>query len=192
MYSSWPHVVYGFHGCEAELARAVITGETEIPPSNNSWDWLGSGVYFWENNPKRAQQWAKGKDYREPAVIGAVIDLGFCLDLLQARFLDLLPIAHEQLALRLQMADARLPENTSPDSGGTPLYRKLDCAVITELRDMLAEEGKIVQSVRGVFMEGDWCYEGAQIRKKNHVQFCIADPDCVKGYFKPRELSLRQ
>ena len=58
-----------------------------LKPSNNSYDWLGHGVYFWENNEQRAFQFAQeaskrtSSSIKEPFVIGAVIDLGYCLDL---------------------------------------------------------------------------------------------------------------
>jgi hypothetical protein len=48
-------------------------------------------IYFWEANPDRALDWAKQRSRRmklkesivvEPFVVGTIIDLGFCLDLL--------------------------------------------------------------------------------------------------------------
>ena len=42
-------------------------------------------MYFWEQNLERAWEWAKcgmtnpKLHIKEPAVIGAIIDLGFCL-----------------------------------------------------------------------------------------------------------------
>ena len=62
-------------------------------PSENDYDWLGSGIYFWEANPDRALAWARQRAQRkkekegiatEPSVVGAVINLGFCLDLVSA------------------------------------------------------------------------------------------------------------
>ena len=57
--------------------------ETQLKFSRNSYDWLGSGIYFWENAPCRAMDWAlecqknsritKGKVI-EPAVIGVILD----------------------------------------------------------------------------------------------------------------------
>ena len=47
----------GYHGCEKELARRLILREVEMGKSANPYDWLGHGIYFWENdvfeeNPK--------------------------------------------------------------------------------------------------------------------------------------------
>ena len=44
---------------------------TPFNKSDNDYDWLGPGVYFWQSNPKRAQQFALEKrtaDLDEPSV----------------------------------------------------------------------------------------------------------------------------
>ena len=43
-------------------------------------------------------------------------------------------------------------------------------------------------SVRGVFWEGKELYKNAGFREKDHIQICIRNPNCIKGYFLPREL----
>jgi len=43
-------VVLGYHGCDAEFADSILSGETKIrdwKESRNRYDWLGHGVYFW-------------------------------------------------------------------------------------------------------------------------------------------------
>jgi hypothetical protein len=55
--------------------------------SQNDYDWLGEGVYFWEANPLRGLEFAQEvatrepRRIRKPCVIGAILDLGYCLDL---------------------------------------------------------------------------------------------------------------
>ena len=49
MYTN-THLVFGFHGCDELLANQIINNSIkEIGKSNNKYDWLGSGIYFWEN-----------------------------------------------------------------------------------------------------------------------------------------------
>jgi hypothetical protein len=36
----------------------VIAGKENLLASTNDYDWLGSGIYFWENNEERAMEWA--------------------------------------------------------------------------------------------------------------------------------------
>ena len=50
LYSRRANLVIGFHGCDRSVVENVI--------STNDYDWLGSGIYFWENNEERAWQWA--------------------------------------------------------------------------------------------------------------------------------------
>jgi len=59
----------------------VLFNGKHITDSVNDYDWLGHGQYFWEYNYDRALSWAKEKEYMDPSVIGATIDLGRCLNL---------------------------------------------------------------------------------------------------------------
>ena len=77
LYSHLPSFILGFHGCDASVARGVIGTGNHLKASRNEYDWLGSGVYFWENSPRRALEWVRelrkrGK-VKDPAVAGAVV-----------------------------------------------------------------------------------------------------------------------
>lgn len=49
-----------------------------------------------------------------------------------------------------------------------------------------AEDPIRYDSVRGAFYEGDVAYKGTEIRKKNHIQVCLRNMNCIKGFFLPR------
>lgn len=51
-------IVYGYHGCDESVAKRILEGRDPLTPSYNAYDWLGSGIYFWEDAPERAMQWA--------------------------------------------------------------------------------------------------------------------------------------
>ena len=81
-------IVIGYHGCTEYILNRVVNGYIEdLNFSENEYDWLGKGIYFWENDYERAKQWAienikkhdSGID--RPAVLGAVILPHKCLDL---------------------------------------------------------------------------------------------------------------
>ncbi|MBQ7537733.1 MAG: hypothetical protein IJT42_02045, partial [Treponema sp.] len=64
----------------------------------------------------------------------------------------------------------------------------LDCAVIERVHyqnkvNSLPE----YDSVRGIFTEGKPIFPGAGFKEKTHVQLCIINPNCIKGYFDPIE-----
>jgi hypothetical protein len=77
-------LILGYHGCEGVLTQQIVVGESELKASMNGHDWLGQGIYFWAHDPLRAAEWAADRRFRqltEPGVVGAVIDLGRCLNL---------------------------------------------------------------------------------------------------------------
>ena len=87
MYSTRSGIILGFHGCDKEVADKIISSGEDLKISENGYDWLGYGIYFWDYSPVRALAFAKESAQRHhskiktPAVIGAVISLGYCLDL---------------------------------------------------------------------------------------------------------------
>ena len=94
MYDQKSNLVIGFHGCEAAVRDELLLHPEKIRFNQKPFDWLGHGLYFWENNVDRPWQWALEKKDRgaitEPAVIGAVLRLGHCCDFLESRYIDLL------------------------------------------------------------------------------------------------------
>jgi hypothetical protein len=65
------------------------------------------------------------------------------------------------------------------------LLRYLDCAVVEMLHTIQAEDGLAsFQTVRGAFLEGSPIYPGAGVRERNHIQICVRELRCIKGYFR--------
>lgn len=198
MYSKRSGLILGFHGCDKKLRDNIVSKQgVVLNPSENKYDWLGNGIYFWENNKERALQFAielkenppKGKEnlIEEPAVLGVVLDLGFCLDLLDSEYLKILKISYDFLCESSIKYNKNIPANLMRD--GELLLRDLDCAVIETTHLINKKLGKDdYDSVRGVFFEGNDLYENAGFKEKNHIQIAIRNPNCIKGYFIPREL----
>ncbi len=181
-------VVIGFHGCSREIAEKVLAGEEKLRPSENDFDWLGSGVYFWEFNFKRALQWAsKSRKGGEPYVIGAYIELKNCLDLISSDKLDELQAAYQTLKTAYQKKGMPLPQNRRRIKS-TYIIRELDCQVIEAYKEISKNKGHEILSVRGVFWEGGHLYPGSSFRKQNHIQIAVNEK-CVLGYFRPIELT---
>lgn len=196
MYSRLPNWVLGFHGCSRVTYEAVLYRHEDLRPSTNTYDWLGHGIYFWEQNYERALQWAeeqcKRKGKGEPAVIGAVIDLGHCLNLTDSYFSAQVGHAYELLRLSCESEGVPLPTN---HGGSDLLLRELDCAVIQQLHiynELMARSDpqyKVFDSVRGIFAEGKPLYPGSQLYEKTHVQLCVRNTNCIKGYFNPHDIN---
>jgi len=54
-------LVVGYHGCDRSLAESVVAAKEDLKPSHNAWDWLGHGIYFWEDSCARALRWAEAE-----------------------------------------------------------------------------------------------------------------------------------
>ena len=201
MYSSLPHLVIAFHGCDKSVADEIISsGTSQLHQSQNNYDWLGPGIYFWENNPLRALEYAKylrdnprrnrsSRAIKHPAVIGAIITPGYCLNLLESRSLNVLKQGYENLLELQKLAGFELPRNPVDKSSNELLLRYLDCAVIRSVHYYKNQQGeKAYDTVRGMFVEGEPLYPHAGFHDKNHIQICVCNSDCIKGYFHPREV----
>ena len=63
----------------------------------------------------------------------------------------------------------------------------LDCAVVEYTHSFLKSKNQpAFDSVRAAFIEGEKIYPGAGFNEKTHIQICILNPNCIKGFFKPR------
>ncbi len=130
-----PQIVVGFHGCDQSVADSVLKKGKKLTKSENGYDWLGHGTYFWEGDYERALEWAEQSPKVErPAVVGAFIKLGNCVDLLDKHWVKRVKNAHELLLDALEAAGAPLPKNKVFDSNGDSFLRELDCRVIQYLQ----------------------------------------------------------
>ena len=194
----------GFHGCDESVRDMLVNNPNKIKKSQEAFDWLGNGFYVWENNYARALMWAEDKLKRgrlsKPSVVGVVYQLDYCLDFTDSEYINILETYYELLKADLQVAGKELPTNKDlpKDKHHDLILRELDCAVIEYLHakidekineDMNAKgfsDLKMFDTVRGIFTEGGPAFEGAGIQAKNHIQVCIRNINCIKGFFIPR------
>lgn len=189
--------VLGYHGCERAIGEQALNGEIDLLQSTRAFDWLGSGIYFWEDDPRRAAEWARQKaargDYADPYVIGAAIDLGNCLDLRVRENLELVRAAYQSFAKVQEASGLPIPENKKAPKDDSPdlVMRYLDCAVMNHLHAIVDSDDRPhgvepFDTVRGLFGEGVPLYEGSGFRDKTHSQLAVRNPSCIKGIFRVR------
>lgn len=204
MYDVKPNLVIGFHGCDANVRDLLLKEPNRIVISREPYDWLGHGLYFWENNFERALQWAEDKKRRgkiiNPAVIGAVLHLGYCCDFLEAKFIRMIERYYHLMAAICRATGEQLPVNKdlTYDKHKDKLLRNLDCStiefmheeILSQTQADMKEKGfsdfKIFDSTRGAFIEGGPAFEGSGLHAKTHIQICIRNMNCIKGFFLPR------
>lgn len=207
MYNDRPNLYIGFHGCDETVRDSLVIQPNTVKISEKPFDWLGHGFYVWENNYERALQWAQDKQaqgkIKKASVVGVVYLLGNCLDFTDAKFIDAIEVYFESLKQDLEKVGDKLPANkdANHDEFRDKLIRELDCMVIQHLHQKIKEaidsdistlgysELKHFDSIRGLFTEGGPAFPGAGIRKRNHIQVCIRNKNCIKAFFIPRKES---
>lgn len=179
-------VVLAYHGCDAAVAERLLAGEP-FRKSENDYDWRGAGVYFWEYGADRALQFARDQQRRgkltEPAVVGALVQLGNCFDLMDTAYTRELPAAYLRYRSMLAQHEAMLPRN----AGSTPdkKLRRLDCSVLNYYLGSLDMHGIAFDTVRCGFQEGERAFPGSGIYRESHIQISVRNPACILGVFRP-------
>lgn len=176
--------VVGYHGTTRDAADTMVNG-SPIAPSTNDDDWLGHGVYFWEHAPKQAWWWAQRRYGKRAAVVGAMIRLGRCLDLLDPSNVDLLTEARQALGSELRKAGLAVPANHNT-------HKFLDCVVFNHLYKTMDSAGHRFETCRAVFvpMQGGrmprlWTRSG--VFRGGHIQISIREPANIVALWHVRE-----
>ena len=178
-------MVLAYHGCDQSVADVVLNEGGELAKSENTYDWLGSGIYFGEHGPQRAMEWAL-QNTKHPAVVGAVINLGNCFDLFDRAATESLAAFYPTFEAAIQLTGKEFPKNIPGFKGDKDnLKRELDCNVLNSTLSILAKNGIIYDSVRGLFPEGKPVFKGSSIMAKTHIQIAVRNRACIIGYFRP-------
>ncbi len=181
-YSDYHRTIIGFHGTDEATADRLVAGEP-FKESDSDDDWFGKGVYFWEYAPKQAWWWArKFKKHKTPAVIGAIIRLGNCFDLLDPVNVSTLKEFHASAVEKWVATGIPIPKNGRH-------HRDLDCAIFNLFYQEAAAAGKPIDTARAVYVptasakrvwKGSWIYEEA------HLQICVRNPKHVLAVWHVR------
>jgi hypothetical protein len=128
-------------------------------------------------------RWAEEKYGRKgrPAVVGAVIQLGNCFDLLNESITSVLADSYQKLAKSFADEGQTLPRNRGHENK----LRMLDCLVVNDCLRRLSEQGRVYDTVRGAFWEGESIYPGAGFARESHIQVVVRNPACIVGVFRP-------
>ena len=185
-------IVYGFHGCHIDTKNALLDGSLKFKPSQKEYDWLGDGIYFWENDPFRAQEWADKKHGVNAAVIGAKIRLGTCFDMSNAFAKQIVKESYLDFVATATLANVAIPVNKNPKKFvGNPAdktLRYLDRAVLQYTFDILqeADPKTVYDTIRAPFQEGFELYPGSGFREYDHIHLCVRNPRNIKSLFNPK------
>ncbi|HEX8737958.1 MAG TPA: hypothetical protein VF721_21680 [Pyrinomonadaceae bacterium] len=158
--------VIGFHGTSINYVEKILS--EGFKPSNNEYDWLGDGVYFFQDAPGRAWEWARRIHKENAAVIGAKIRLEACIDLLDIRWTSVLSELYDSFLTQMKRSNLELPKQSSG-------AHRLDRLVINYAVGFLAERETKIRCVRGAFIEGKPIFPDSAIFDRAHVQIAVRD-----------------
>ena len=173
--------IYGYHGTTTESAKRII--KQGFAQSRQGYDWLGDGIYFWQDAPERAWEWAKNLSKRrgeKPAVVGVKIRFNIGQQEGNTQYVDLLDIPWEKrigstfrrLKRDFELQGLALPKQTTG-------AHRLDYQVVNSLVEDLDREGIKVLAMRAAFQEGIPIFEESALHNRSHVQIAVRDEGII-------------
>ena len=173
-------IVTGYHGTNSEVADIIERDGFQL--SQNAYDWLGDGVYFFQDAPCRAWEWARARYGEDGSVIGAEIRIADCMDLLDVGWNEVISDMYDEYLKFLRNAGLSRPTQ----SGGA---HRLDREVINYTVGVLGESGIRIACVRAAFREGRPVYADSAFFNQSHVQIAVRDTDvCIQRIWREPEL----
>ncbi|NHZ34502.1 hypothetical protein [Massilia rubra] len=190
-----------YHGCDVTTRDDLVSGRVKhLTHSNNQYDWLGPGAYFFERDIERAFLFAQAshrnpakrytaKPIATPAVVGAVLQVQNWLDMTTQAGIKEFSLAYHAFADGLSAAGKPVPVNRPADHTDTDvIYRALDNAVFTwmhKARESHTPPLALFQAVRAAFYQGERVAPTSEFHVNTHIQIDLRDNDCIVGWFLP-------
>lgn len=163
-------MVVGHHGTSRSYLDSIQKDGLRI--SRNDYDWLGDGVYFFQDSVERAREWAVQEHGSDAIVICADIELENCIDLVDSKWSKCFSNMYNDFIAKFK--EGRLPIPTQSGKA-----HRLDRHVINYCVGVLAENGVVVSSLRAPFVEGNPFYPGSALYCESHIQICVRDVSVV-------------
>ncbi|PSB57338.1 hypothetical protein [Chamaesiphon polymorphus] len=169
--------VHGYHGTSQTKATSIL--KNGFLASDNDYDWLGTGIYFFQDAPMRAKQWAIEQHPNEPAVICARIQLDNCIDLFDVKWFPILKNIYNLFSDRYRSANRPLPKQNPLRSKA----HRLDCAFFNFASQLISDDEQTVECIRSVFVEGESIFPDSAIFDLAHAQIAVKNPALITEYY---------
>jgi hypothetical protein len=165
-------LVKAYHAGELEEIDAFIKQRSGIRHSSSQGNWLGEGVYFWENDPVRAEEWQLRRN--KGAILECEIDTMFLLNLLvknehTIEFYDRARQIAENLTKTSNLRNQR---------GGKKF--DLDNQVFREIQQSFQLEQGLC-GVRMAFFLGESMTPNGNLYENQHIQICLWDVTAIEN-----------
>jgi hypothetical protein len=160
-------LVKAYHAGNLEDIESVILGGYGIPYSASQGNWLGDGIYFWEDDPLRAEHWQIQRN--KGAILECEIDTRYLFNLLKKEDLtDVFYTEAKDLLKSLQGVNRKASQNFEFD-------RKL----FNEIRDKFMGQG--ISGIRMAFHLGESITPNGNVFENQHIQICLWDLTVIEN-----------
>lgn len=184
-------LLLAYHGCDITTRDELVARHMPtLDSSNNVYDWLGPGIYFFENDPQRAMNFAKAsaqhpdrmytkRPIATPAVVGAVICVTSCIDMSNQ-------VGLTEFSLVLSALQAQGTTLAANDEQN-PALRRLNNQVFAAMHAFRAARGeRAYDLVRSAFVQGLPLGDSRSgFNGDNHVQLAVLKSEAIIGWFIP-------
>lgn len=160
-------IVRAYHAGSADDIELLLNRGSGLPESSARNNWLGSGIYFWDSDPRRAEYWQArhGK--------GAILECELETELLIDMLID------DQRSSRFLV----LANEIIPTVGGTndryAEYFGRDGEVVNRLRPLLQLQGYC--GIRMAFCLGKPIAADGNLSPNQHIQICLWDSSIIRN-----------
>jgi hypothetical protein len=192
-------ILVGYHGCDQTIRDGLVNRSiSHLNTSNNRYDWLGAGAYFFVGDYERAMHFANyafenphlnttAKPILSPAVVGAVIEVDSIWDLSRTSGKTFFSQTRQRLEQDFASAGKAVPinkrKNSDDDLG---ILRYQDRAVIEIGCEITASNGRPYDAVQGIFQQGKPLGDLSGFYQLSHTQIAVRSPaKSIIGYFVP-------
>lgn len=160
-------IIRAYHAGHTEAIEQFIHygyGIRESPSRNN---WLGAGIYFWDNDPRRAERWQV--QYGRGCILECEIETELLIDMLidDQRSQDFFALAQPYLE-KLKLKNDRSQE-----------YFGLDGEIINQVRPTLQARGYC--GIRMAFCLGQPLAAEGNLFPNQHIQVCLWDISTIRN-----------
>jgi hypothetical protein len=172
--------IEGFHGTTLAFAESIL--REGFKSRDKDYDWLGDGVYFFQDGPYRAREWAQDWAVRkyggEAVVVGATISLqrATLMDLIDIDWPERLKTFYVEYLQYCLLNRKPIPKQNPEESGA----HYLDRDVVNQAVLHWGRNGTPIRAVRAAFEEGEPVYEDSAIYDRAQVQISIRDVSLIR------------
>jgi hypothetical protein len=158
------YICTGYHGTTKEKAKYIITSK-RFPYSCDDEEWLGTGIYFFENDYLQAEDWCtKARGYCEWSVIKSRLEAETVIDLIDKETLN-----------RFNESANKIKNKYKNRRDGKP--RKLINAVIIDAMFKV----KPYDIIRAAFHISNYRMADRINILPVQIQLCVKNRNCIKS-----------